>query len=510
MTNAGPSFQIARVSMLISAIALVSSCGGGGGGSTALPTSGSSNSSTALGPMSVGFSIVNSVPTSDGKRSPQSVSSSIKGLAVFAYPAGTTQPSTPTMVGDLTGPPLCQVGNSGRTCNITFNASVGQDAVVMQFYDQVPSGGTITGNIICTGSGPITVSANGTNSATITLNCSAPFSVGSTAMLAATPTTSITSGSVSFALPSGTGGAVAATVSEVLQVLLPLSTQRRPQFVQGAGNTSVWAFGLNLTPSTTILPSPGVSLINTAFVLTGSLASTFAAAPSGTLNAAVYTGTGYTDVGYMTYSYTASSNTLVITSNMFLLSGETGVNQSGIYVVYMPPAAQIVPTPPAANSLSVAFTPPTGTISGVTYNGTSYYPVIGANDPNLSYLVKSAAAPVQITITAFDSNGKQIKGNLTTPITITSSDTTGSFTSLTPTTISTPANVMIQFTGSTLKGSSNTTTIGTSTPGIKVNESPSATISAGCIRTNSPYEGGNNSDATDVGIDVGEDAAGCG
>jgi len=411
-------------------------------------------------------------------------------VAVYTYAAGGSMPSTPNLVGDLSLTPsagnksLCVASSGGRACTLTFSAPTGSDVVFVKLYDLEPSGGAIPSNavVLASGSGTITVGTNGANTATISLNSTAPFGVGATAMLAPTANAPISSGSVSLALPAGTSGSVSANVSEVLQLLLPLSTQRKPQFVSGAGNTEIWAFGLNLTPASTILPSPGVTLNGTAFVLTGSLLSTLTAAPSGTLSVALYNGTGYTDVGYMTYTFTPSTSTLAITSDVLLLANESGINQTGIYVVYLPPAGSVVPPPPSANSISVTFSPPTGTIGGITYNGTSYYPTIGALDPSLNYLVLGATAPIQATVTAYDASGKAITGVVATPIVITNSNPT-IFTMSATTFSSSPGTFTLTYTGNTggTSGDSTYTIIGTSTVGVTTNAVPSPKISASCL-----------------------------
>lgn len=515
MANPALVSRVNRLLLTATAVALLAGCGGGGGGggSTAIPATSSGGSAS----QTLSFTISNPVSVTGDSRKPQTVASSINGLAVFAFAASGTMPTTPTFVGDLSLTPsagntsLCVASGGSRVCTITFSAPVGADIVFIKLYDMEPSGGAIpsTATVLASGSGTLTVNLNGTNSATITLNSTAPFAVGTTAMLTPTAVAPIASGSVSFALPAGTSGSVSANVSEVLQLLLPLGTARKPQFVSGAGNTEIWAFGLNLTPSTTTLPSPGMTLNGTAFVLTGSLLSTFTSAPSGTLNIALYTGTGYTDVGYVTYAFTTATKTLAITSDTQLLGGESGINQTGVYVVYLPPAGSAVVPTVAANSISVSFAPPTGTISGVTYNGTSYYPVTGSADPSLNYLVLGNAAPVTVTVTAYDSSGNAINGSLTTPIVITNSNPTV-FTMSATTLSSSPGTFTLLYTGGPTEtnGATTSTTIGTSTSGITVNKTPSATISAACLKSNSPYENANDDQAGSV--DIGEDAKGCG
>ncbi len=509
-------FEAVRLSALVSAMALLAGCGGGGGGSTALPSTssgGTSTSSSGSSSTTLSFTIAAPPTTTSGeRRSVQSVSTSINSVAVYAYAAGGSIPTTPMLVGDLSLTPssgntsLCVASAGGRLCKITFTAPVGSDIVFINLYDLEPSGGTIpsNANVIASGSAPITIASNGANATTITLNSTAPFGVGVTATLTPTASGSVAPGSVSFALPAGSGS-VTANVSEVLQLLLPLSTQRKPQFVAGAGNSEIWSFGLNLTPSTATLPSPGMSLQGTAFVLTGSLVSTFTAAQAGTLSIALYNGSGYTDVGYVTYTFTPSTNTLAITSNTLLLGGETGITQTGIYVVYLPPAGQVIPPPPSASSITVAFSPPTGT---------SYYsaPLIpagytGTNGiSGISYLVLGNAAPVKVTVTVRDANNNPISGPIGSSITLTSSDTSGAFTLPATTITSSPTSVTLQYngtgnctlingmTGNTCATYKNNSTIigGTGVTG-------SAQISAVCLLPNDD----NNLEA--YNIDIGED-----
>jgi len=234
--------------------------------------------------------------STSGWRSSESVAPSIKGLAVFVYPAGSAIPGTPALVGDLVigaAGSLCSIDSNGnRVCNISFTAPVGNDTVTLKLYDQEPSGGAIpsSANIVATGNSAITITANGSNVATLTLN-SVTATVGSSGGTVGTidpsDNGSISGGIVIFNLLPGAvpgGQQVTASVSEVsdLSGLPSLGMQRRAQFVQGAGNTLVYAFGFTLSPALNL--SLSVTLNGTTFNVTGgTLLSALTAAPTGTL-----------------------------------------------------------------------------------------------------------------------------------------------------------------------------------------------------------------------------------
>jgi hypothetical protein len=351
-----------RVLGLIFAASIVLSLlGCGGGGLSSLPANGSAASS-ATGATTLSLSLPGSVAGSSDARSSQAVPSGINGVNVFAYASSGTQPSTPTLVGDLSLTPtsgnksLCVAVSGGRSCTIAFTSPLGADTIVVQLYDAEPVSGTIPGtaNLVASGMTSVTVSTNGNNVANIVLNSTAGTVDGSGGATFAPLTASanaggITGGSVVFAIPAGgvpSGEQVA--VSEVVQLNIPLSGVRRPQVVTtatplptfgpsqpGASNTFVYAFGFTISGGTKPLALP--LTVGATFQITPALATTLGTA--GTLLVAQQSGTSYTVVGSLTYVVT-SGTTLAVAGTA------TGILQPGIYVLYFPPPPTPAPTKP--------------------------------------------------------------------------------------------------------------------------------------------------------------------
>jgi hypothetical protein len=358
-----------------------SACGGGGGASSTPHAGGGTVSSQSTGGVSISFTIPSGNTGSSLTRKSQTVPSSIEGVAVYAYSASSSQPSTPTLVGDLAVPPtvpgntsLCVAVAAGRQCTISFSAPVGSDVISVALYNAEPVSGAIpaSASLVASGMASLTVSANGTNSATLTLNSvAASFngaSGGSLPALTPTATATISGGNLSLSLPAGAvSGNVQVGVSEVLSLLIPLSTQRHPQYTAGAGNTMVYAFGITFLPAVTL--SSSMTLTGTTFQIIGSLASQLSS--SGNLSVAQLTGNTYTDVGQVTYTF--SGGTLTITG------GTAGIVTSGIFVIYIPAAGTVNTGSSSASS--------TGALAVLTVAGTTY-----AYVPTSSGLVQVALA----------------------------------------------------------------------------------------------------------------------
>ncbi len=321
--------------------------------------------------MTLTMTVPSGAVATSSTRTAKSVPAGSKGIAVYAYLASGTQPSTPAFVGDLEVPAtngntqICSPVTGGVSCTITFSAPVGTDIIAVQLYDTAPSGGAIpkSATLLAAGTpsgGTVTINANGSNPISISINsASATIGAGGGTVGTFTPTGSstITGGSIGFSIPSGAvGGNVQVGVSEVLTLFIPLSNQRKPLFTQGAGNTFVYGFAITFSPSTT-LSSP--LSINASFQVTGSLASSLAS--SGSLNVAQWTGSTYNDVGYASYTY--SGGTLTING------ASTGVTTSGIYILYIPAPGTAVTPPPSVGSSSASST---GAIAVLTTNGTTY------------------------------------------------------------------------------------------------------------------------------------------
>ena len=351
-----------RVLGLVFAASIVLSllgCGGGGGGSSSLPSGSAANSTS--GGTTLSLSLPGSTAGSSAARSSQAVPSGINGVNVFAYASSGTQPSTPTLVGDLSLTPtggnksLCVAVSGGRSCTIAFTAPLGADTIVVQLYDAEPVSGAIpaTANLVANGMTSVTVSTNGNNVANIVLNSTSGTVNGSggatfTPLTASANAGGITGGSVVFAIATGgvpTGEQVA--VSEVVQLNIPLSGVRRPQVVTtatplptfgpsrpGASNTFIYAFGFTISGGALPLAQP--LTVGATFQITSALATTLGT--SGTLLVAQQSGTSYTVVGSATYTVT-SGTTLTVAGTA------TGILQPGIYVLYFPPPPPATPTP---------------------------------------------------------------------------------------------------------------------------------------------------------------------
>ena len=131
-------------------------------------------------------------------------------------------------------------------------------------------------------------------------------------------------GTYTFTFPANAlSAATGVTITEIAQSSLPapLVRTRHPAFTQGAGNTFVCAFSLNLN---------GASLAD-AVALTAHSAST--SAPAGTLfNLAYYQNSTWNDIGTATVN---SSGGFATNLPSFTLPG---IVKAGDYLVYQPPA----------------------------------------------------------------------------------------------------------------------------------------------------------------------------
>lgn len=356
--------RIATVATALFALS-IAGCGGGGGGSTAVPAA-SKGSNT----LSLSVTIPNTLNVASANRTTKSVPSNSASIAVFAYPQSGTQPATPTYVGDVALPAtapnvsLCSASGSNRICNITFAAPVGADVISIEIYDQEPVGGAIpsASNLLAAAAATTTVNANGGNSVSLTLvGTAGSFTAGTALALPPFALTSggssgVSGGSLSFTVPGNalSSGSVQVAVGQVsASLLIPLAGQRTPQFTAGAGNTLIYAFNLQLVPPSTTLAA-SLSLTGTTFTINSSLSSSLGSA--GTLKVAVLSSGTYNDVG--TLSYTVSGSTLAITG------GTSGIVQSGIFIIYLPPAS--------SGTVGSSSTSATGALAILTIAGTTY------------------------------------------------------------------------------------------------------------------------------------------
>ena len=151
-------------------------CSGGGKGATsALPaTGGSTTSASKMQSASVSMQIPKTIATQSKNRTPQYVSASTLGVAVWVFVPPATQPVTPTAVADFSATsPACTAGSNGaRTCTISIPAPIGSnDTFVVSTYDQVPSGGVPVGNLLSTNTiTGVAIVAGQVNTVPLTLN----------------------------------------------------------------------------------------------------------------------------------------------------------------------------------------------------------------------------------------------------------------------------------------------------------------------------------------------------
>lgn len=152
-------------------------CSGGKGSTTIPTTNGGTQSSPASKTQttSLTMQIPQSVATQYKKtRTPQYVSASTLGVAVWVFVPPATQPVTPTAVADFSATsPACTAGSNGaRTCTITIPAPIGtNDTFVVSTYDQVPANGLPQGNLLSTNTiTGVSIVAGQVNTVPLTLN----------------------------------------------------------------------------------------------------------------------------------------------------------------------------------------------------------------------------------------------------------------------------------------------------------------------------------------------------
>lgn len=95
------------------------------------------------------------VPVKPGgqQRKPVFVSPATQGIAITAYPSGTTPPSQPQLAVDVSASSqACALNaDSSRTCNFILSAPVGSDDIRLDLYDATPVNNVPNGNIVGSG-----------------------------------------------------------------------------------------------------------------------------------------------------------------------------------------------------------------------------------------------------------------------------------------------------------------------------------------------------------------------
>ncbi len=156
------------------ALATLNACGGGGGGGgggTVPLTAASEPPTKAPATISLLIPALPHGASSSGKR-PLYVSPYTNGVAVWAYAVGATQPSTPTIVANVSSSSsICTTSNGSRTCSIPISLVPGTYQITLSAYDAVPSNGEPQGNLLSTGTAnAVQIVANTTNVIPLTLD----------------------------------------------------------------------------------------------------------------------------------------------------------------------------------------------------------------------------------------------------------------------------------------------------------------------------------------------------
>lgn len=320
------------------------------------------------------------------------------GIAVLTYQGTSSTPATTSVA------PLC----SSTSCPVSFSAPIGATVIVVQIYSTAaPVTTTIPGGstLLAFGSTTYTFSANGTNSPSITLNATTAGSPtspggGSTVQTSSGGGVSIptyvpnytASGStlgagtsIGFTIPTGAGlsSNVAAGISDVIQsqLTVTLSSARAAASIPSYAPTSssvtnyfIYGFALTLvntaSPGTTVTAGSPLCIANpSTFVITNSTLQN-ALGPAGTLYIAQPTGSTYTNVG--TIAYTFSGNTLTTGTCT------STITQNGIYIIYL--------AVPANSSAPVLIAAGTGTASSGAASAT-----LGSNQTKVFTFSESGA-----------------------------------------------------------------------------------------------------------------------
>jgi hypothetical protein len=141
------SNRAAHSAAALLAISLLASCSGGGGGPT---TATQSKHKAILNIKIAGSGTQSKLRKLAQQRHTKYVSVATNGLAIYAYPASQSQPSTPTIVADVSSSSqYCTAENDGsgdRVCGIPVAAPTGTDDFVIDGYDEPPSNGQVQGN----------------------------------------------------------------------------------------------------------------------------------------------------------------------------------------------------------------------------------------------------------------------------------------------------------------------------------------------------------------------------
>jgi hypothetical protein len=253
-------------------------CSSGGGGSApvaqpvATPTQAPSNGAKTT--VTLVIAPPHAAQASHAKRRPKYVSPSTLGGAFYVWPSGGTQPSSPTAVADLSSTSTnCTANSDGsRSCTVSLSASGGNDTIKAILYDQKPSGSTISGNALSTGSAQANITANQTNSVPITL-----FGIPVTASISFAPSylSKGVSGSSTGTLVAkdADGNVISGTYSTAITIVngdTTGATTFTPTIIPDSTTTTAFAYNGSST-----FPNPTESLtldLGTTSLGTGSIA----------------------------------------------------------------------------------------------------------------------------------------------------------------------------------------------------------------------------------------------
>jgi hypothetical protein len=287
-------------------------------------------------------------------------------------------------IGDLTlAPPanniqLCQPSGGSKICTITVSAPAGNDVFSVQLFDTEPTCAnqqtcslSAAANLLATGATTASISNNAANSVSIVLSAGTfgaitPGAAFSPPAQPVTTSSTISGGQLAFSLPAGSvpapPPAAQVGISTILQLVLPLSSARRPEFAASAaptfapvaGNLLVYGLDFTLLGPSTLLQA--LSVTGTYFDVGGTLAASLDA-PGAVyaLNVAMVSNGTYVDVGNLSFTYAA--DVLTVTG------GSTGILQSGLYILYLAPQSSVslpIHVPPGSQPSSKPSSQPSG------------------------------------------------------------------------------------------------------------------------------------------------------
>lgn len=149
-------------------VATLAACGGGGGSSSSPAGKGSIPASSGMAPASFTITVPSTSTSALHRRAPRNVPSGTQSISFTLLKTtntGVTTPQTSPVYPLLATSPGCTTGTGGISCTIQLSAPVGQDIYLAQVFATPDGSGTHIGS----GAVLLTVVANATNTASLTL-----------------------------------------------------------------------------------------------------------------------------------------------------------------------------------------------------------------------------------------------------------------------------------------------------------------------------------------------------